>query len=82
MDENSLASRLRTDKRVCVIGAGTMGSGIAAHLANLGFEVSLLDVSAESVRVAFDRAKSAKPPHFFLKSTADKIRLGSIAENL
>lgn len=82
MDENSLASRLRTDKRVCVIGAGTMGSGIAAHLANVGFEVSLLDVSGESVRAAFDRAKSAKPPHFFLKSTADRIRLGSIAENL
>lgn len=82
MDASAIASRLGTDRRVCVIGAGTMGSGIAAHLANLGFEVSLLDVSPESVRAGFDKAKAAKPPHFFLKSTADKIHLGSIAENI
>lgn len=59
-----------------------MGSGIAAHLANLGFEVTLLDLTTESVRSSFERAKSARPPHFFLPETADKIRLGSIEENL
>ncbi len=69
-------------RRVAVIGAGTMGSGIAAHLANLGFEVTLLDLTADSVRAAFERAKTARPPHFFLPETADKIRLGSIEENL
>lgn len=69
-------------RKVCVIGAGTMGSGIAAHLANLGFEVTLLDLTMDSVRNAFDRAKTARPPHFFVSDTADKIRLGSIQENL
>lgn len=68
-------------ERVCVIGAGTMGSGIAAHLANIGFDVTLLDVNRESVNAAFDRARAAKPPHFFLPETASKIRLGSIDEN-
>ena len=68
-------------ERVCVIGAGTMGSGIAAHLANIGFDVTLLDTTRESVATAFDRAKSAKPSHFFLPETANKIRIGSIDEN-
>lgn len=69
-------------KRVCVIGAGTMGSGIAAHLANIGFEVTLLDLNHDSVNTAFGRAKAAKPPHFFVPETADRIRLGGIEENL
>ncbi|MEZ0223920.1 MAG: FAD-dependent oxidoreductase [Alphaproteobacteria bacterium] len=30
-------------KKVAVIGAGVMGAGIAAHLANAGYEVELLD---------------------------------------
>lgn len=69
-------------RRVCVIGAGTMGSGIAAHLANLGFEVTLLDLTPESVRGAFDRARSARPPHFTTPERADTIRIGSIQQNL
>jgi 3-hydroxyacyl-CoA dehydrogenase len=31
-------------RRTCVIGAGVMGSGIAAHFANAGLEVVLLDI--------------------------------------
>ena len=31
-------------KRTAVIGAGVMGSGIAAHFANAGLEVLLLDI--------------------------------------
>ncbi len=69
-------------RNVCVIGAGTMGSGIAAHLANIGLNVTLLDLSGHAVREAFDRAKSARPPHFYLPGTAETIRLGSIEENL
>lgn len=65
-----------------MIGAGTMGSGIAAHLANIGFNVTLLDVSGESVRSAFDRAKAAKPPHFYVPNIAETVRLGSIQDNL
>lgn len=59
-----------------------MGSGIAAHLANLGLEVTLLDVSRDSVTAGFERSKAAKPPHYFLPETSQKIRLGSTEENL
>lgn len=82
MDAIRLSTRLKSANKVCVLGAGTMGSGIAAHLANLGFEVTLLDLTIESVTNSFDRARSARPPHFFVKQTADKIRLGSIQENI
>jgi 3-hydroxyacyl-CoA dehydrogenase len=34
-----------TIKRVVVIGSGTMGGGIAAHAANAGLAVHLLDVA-------------------------------------
>lgn len=68
-------------RRVCVIGAGTMGSGIAAHLANIGFRVALLDRTPEEARAAFDRAKRVRPPHFYLPETADTIELGGIASS-
>ena len=32
--------------KIAVIGAGTMGSGIAAQIANAGHEVMLLDLPA------------------------------------
>ncbi len=34
-------------EKVAVIGAGVMGSGIAAHVANAGFNVTLLDIVPE-----------------------------------
>jgi 3-hydroxyacyl-CoA dehydrogenase len=73
---------LRSIRKVCVIGAGTMGSGIAAHLTNLGFQVTLLDVSVQSITEAFDRAKVTKPPLFYLHERAMDIRLGNTLENL
>src|SRR5919206_4847314 len=36
-------------KRVAVLGAGTMGAAIAAHLANAGLEVDLLDITPEEL---------------------------------
>src|ERR1051326_954275 len=68
-------------QRVCVVGAGTMGSGIAALLANIGFEVTLLDLTHESVEAAFEKAKLARAPHFLTPKAAESIRLGSIEEN-
>ncbi|RYG31409.1 3-hydroxyacyl-CoA dehydrogenase, partial [bacterium] len=65
-------------RRVCVIGAGTMGSGIAAHLANLGFDVSLLDVDRAACEIAFARARSAKPSPFTSDWSAQSIRIGGI----
>ena len=34
-------------KKVVVIGSGTMGSGIAAHLCNANIPVTLLDLTTE-----------------------------------
>jgi 3-hydroxyacyl-CoA dehydrogenase len=59
-----------------------MGSGIAAHLANLGFDVTLLDLTQASVESGFERARQARPPHFYVKETASNVRLGSIEHNL
>ncbi len=39
-------------RRVAVLGAGVMGAGIAAHLANAGFAVLLLDMKSDEVRDA------------------------------
>ncbi|AIE87627.1 3-hydroxyacyl-CoA dehydrogenase/enoyl-CoA hydratase family protein [Fimbriimonas ginsengisoli] len=69
-------------KRVCVVGAGTMGSGIAAHLANLGFDVTLLDATQQTVTDAFERARNARPPHFYTPDTSNRIRLGNTTDNL
>ena len=34
-------------RKVAVLGAGTMGAAIAAHCANAGLEVDLLDVAPD-----------------------------------
>jgi 3-hydroxyacyl-CoA dehydrogenase len=68
--------------KVAVMGAGTMGSGIAAHLANLGFEVTLFDLTRESAQAAFARATRLKPPHFYSPEVAARVRLASIADDL
>lgn len=65
-------------KTACVIGAGTMGSGIAAHLANLGFKVTLLDQTYEAAAHGFDKAKRVRPPHLYLPDLADRITLAGI----
>jgi len=59
-----------------------MGSGIAAFLANIGFEVTLLDLTQEAVEQGFERARQARPPHFYTDEAAESIRLGSIRDNL
>lgn len=73
---------VQNPRNVVVIGAGTMGSGIAAHLANLGFDVSLLDLTVDSAKAGFEKARKARPPHFYVSETADTVRLGSIAGDI
>ncbi len=68
--------------KVAVMGAGTMGSGIAAHLANLGFDVFLFDLTEQSVRECFERATRAKPPHFFDAESISRVTLCSIQNDL
>lgn len=59
-----------------------MGSGIAAHFANLGFEVTVLEVTREMAEEKLAQAATARPPHFYLPSTAKSIRVGAIADDL
>lgn len=66
----------------CVIGAGTMGAGIAAHLANLGFQVTLLDMTRESAEAAYERSKRIRPPHFYNAESMARIRTGGIDQDL
>ena len=42
-------------KKVVVIGSGTMGSGIAAHLCNANVPVTLLDLTTEISQKAKER---------------------------
>ncbi|GIV02815.1 MAG: 3-hydroxyacyl-CoA dehydrogenase [Fimbriimonadales bacterium] len=69
-------------QRVAVLGAGTMGTGIAAHLANLGFDVLLYDVSKEQAAEAIERAKNSRPPHFYTPKSAERITPASITDDL
>ena len=48
--------------RVTVIGAGTMGAAIAAHIANAGIQVHLLDVAPQEL-TPDDQAKGLTPAH-------------------
>ena len=44
-------------KRVCVIGAGNMGSGIAQSFAQAGYDVSLMDIEQRFVDAGFGRIR-------------------------
>ena len=67
--------------RAVVIGSGTMGGGIAAHFANAGIPVYLLDVSQQVVKASLDRLKKNTPPAFVTPATAELVAIGSLDEN-
>jgi len=48
---------LRPVRRVAVIGAGTMGGGIAMSLANIGIPVTLIDANTEGLARGLQRVK-------------------------
>ena len=48
-------------KNVVVIGSGTMGSGIAAHLCNANIPVTLLDLKTEISENARERIHKSRP---------------------
>jgi len=67
-------------RNICVIGAGTMGSGIAGHFANLGFRVCLIDANASALSSAVERFRMAKPPALYLSERLNDIRMGTLVE--
>ena len=76
-------------ERVAVIGSGVMGGGIAAHLANAGAGVLLLDVAAKDgsdrsavARAAVDRLAKSRPPAFMHRRAARRIDAGNLDDDL
>ncbi len=65
-------------RTAAVLGAGTMGAQIAAHLANAGVPTLLLDVTAEVAAQGLTRARGLKPDPFHTRETAALIRTGSL----
>ena len=66
--------------KVCVIGAGVMGAGIAALIANARIDVLLLDIAIDdSVK---DRMLSGKMPQLAHPSLTRFIEIGKIDESL
>jgi 3-hydroxyacyl-CoA dehydrogenase len=65
-------------RRVAVLGAGVMGSGIAAHCANAGIPVLLLDLKTPSL----DPIRKAKPAALMHPRNALLIQTGNFEEDL
>ena len=70
-----------TITRVAVLGAGSMGAAIAAHCANAGLSVTLLDLTSEIVRAGFERMQKARPAALFGQAAAERITLGSFTDD-
>ena len=80
-------------KRVSVLGAGVMGSGIASHLAGAGLDVFLLDIVPPDPTLAakdknafarggLDKALKSKPASFFTPKDASSVRIGNFDDDL
>jgi 3-hydroxyacyl-CoA dehydrogenase len=77
--------------KVAVLGAGTMGARIAAHLANAGIPSFLLDVVAAGADAALrnkialaglDAARKTKPAAFFESSLSSLVTPGNFEDDL
>ena len=73
---------------VAVIGSGVMGAGIAAHCANAGCKVLLLDIAKEGgdrsaiARAAVDQMAKSNPEMLMHKRNAKLISSGNIEDDL
>jgi 3-hydroxyacyl-CoA dehydrogenase len=69
-------------RRVAVLGAGTMGSRIAAHLANARIPSLLLDINDQAAENGLDAALRGKPAAFFTPETARLVSTGNFDDDL
>lgn len=74
-------------QKAAVLGAGTMGAGIAAHLANSGIPVLLLDIPGKDDRngpavEGLKRIQKSKPAAFMHKSFVQRIEVGNLEDDL
>ena len=75
--------------QAAVLGAGTMGVRIAAHLANAGLPVVLLDLAADAgkrpaaiAEAALDALSRAKPAAFYDPAAIRLIHPGTFDDDL
>ena len=75
-------------QRVAVIGSGVMGAGIAAHCANAGCEVLLLDIVKEGgdrsaiAKAAIQQMAKSNPEMLMHKGNVKLISAGNIEDDL
>lgn len=76
-------------KKVAVIGSGVMGAGIAAHCANAGCDVLLLDIVPKDIadrsslaRTAIEKMHKSNPEMLMHKRNARRITPGNIEDDL
>ncbi len=80
---------MRTLRSVAVLGAGTMGARIAAHFANAGYPVLLLDIvlpgetnrNAAAIR-GISAADTQRPGGFFTKAGMSLLTPGNFEDDL
>jgi len=78
-------------RKVAVLGAGTMGAQIAAHCANAGLSVDLLDITPAAigkpgapnslVEKAWAALSKMNPSPFFNDAAKSRVRLGNFDEH-
>src|SRR5204863_2153163 len=81
-------------REVTVLGAGVMGAAIAAHLANAGLRVRLLDIPAKDApagdkaarnkiaAAGLEGARKAKPAAFFSPRFDTLVTVGNLEDDL
>src|SRR5213078_4829973 len=77
-------------KKAAVLGAGTMGAQIAAHLANAGIPTVLLDIVPKDqaadrnaiARAGLEAARRSKPAAFFTADRAALVTVGNFDDDL
>ncbi len=80
--------KLRSIKNIAVLGAGVMGSQIAAHFANAGFKVFLFDMAKDdkdkslAAQTAINTMLKAKPAAFANQQFKDRIVKANYEDNL
>src|ERR1041385_5370183 len=79
--------------KAVVIGSGTMGAAIAAHLANAGVPVTLLDIAPKDappgdrearnriVTEGWDRCLKAKPASLMSSALKTLVKLGNLEDD-
>ena len=80
---------MKTLRRVAVLGAGTMGSRIAAHFADAGFPVVLLDIvlpgegdRSAAAKRGIESALKQRPGAFFTERAVSLIQPGNFDDDL